>query len=191
MKLTRGLAASKMAARTKVKDIATINQLLTGAEREADRTGDATPGAEHLLLSALALPDGTARRAFQLAGIDPDGLRDAIAAAHATALSIVGIVPAAEAGTGEARGQHPPDAAPRKGPLRINAPAQQAFQRAVARSKATEPAALRGVDVVAAVAEQEHGTAARALTVLGVDRPALLEACQAVPGQTGKTSGPP
>ncbi|MBK6300079.1 MAG: hypothetical protein IPF40_03180 [Actinomycetales bacterium] len=40
------------------RDVRTINALLTGAEREARRGGDALPGPEHLLLSALDLADG-------------------------------------------------------------------------------------------------------------------------------------
>ena len=69
-----------------VRDARTIKQLLEGAEAEATRAGEPQPGAEHLLLAALDLPDGSARRAFAAAGADPDALRDAIAAQrHGTA----------------------------------------------------------------------------------------------------------
>ncbi|MGZ8476106.1 MAG: Clp protease N-terminal domain-containing protein, partial [Candidatus Limnocylindria bacterium] len=43
----------------------TIKKLLTDAEVEARAMGEAEPGAEHLLLAALDLPDGSARRAFE------------------------------------------------------------------------------------------------------------------------------
>jgi ClpA/ClpB-like protein len=49
------------------------------------------PGAEHLLLAALELPDGTARRAFERVGADPNALRQAIEEQHAEALCAVGI----------------------------------------------------------------------------------------------------
>ena len=44
----------------KVRDMRTIKTLLSGAEAEAQRARESLPGAEHLLLSAVALPDGSA-----------------------------------------------------------------------------------------------------------------------------------
>jgi hypothetical protein len=63
--------------RNPVRDMRTIKTLMTGAEAEALEAGESVPGAEHLLLSALALPDGSARRAFERVGADPDELRAA------------------------------------------------------------------------------------------------------------------
>ena len=79
-----------------IGDVRTIKALLTGAENEALRDGQTTPGAEHLFLSALALPEGSARRAFARIGIDPDGLRAAITAQHVEALGAIGIDAAPE-----------------------------------------------------------------------------------------------
>jgi hypothetical protein len=76
-----------------IQEFRTIRQLLGGAERLAQESGETLPGAEHLLLAALALPDGTARRAFERLGVDPDGLPSAIASQHADALRTVGIEP--------------------------------------------------------------------------------------------------
>lgn len=148
-------------------DIATINKLLTGAEAEAQRTGDPLPGAEHLLLSALALPDGTARRAFERVGADPDRFRGAIGSTHDAALRGIGIA------ADEDIAGSPPSTRPATGLLRTNASAQQAFQTAVKLAKATKPSRLRGAHVVEAVARMELGTAARALELLGIDRAAL------------------
>ncbi len=80
-----------MGLKSPVRDIRTINRLLGGAEAEARRKGESLPGAEHLLLAALALPEGSARRAFERVGADPDRLADAIAAQHADALAAIGI----------------------------------------------------------------------------------------------------
>src|SRR5687767_10675111 len=77
---------TRMKLTKRVRDVRTINMLLTGAEAEARRAGESLPGAEHLLLSAIALPDGSARRAFERVGADPDRLQAAIAAQHADAL---------------------------------------------------------------------------------------------------------
>ena len=146
----------------------TIRQLLEGAERLAQRSGDAHPGAEHLLLSALALPDGTARRAFERLGADPDGLQPAIAAQHADALRAVGI----ELDAGEAVVPAPEA----RGVFLSTPSAQSAFRRAVELSKHPKPRRLLGAHVVAAVAEIERGTVARALRRMGVDRAKLVAA---------------
>ena len=127
--------------------------------------GDSLPGAEHLLLSALELPDGSARRTFERVGADPDRLDDAIAEVHAGALRSVGIEPPEQFDDDE-----PLDAP--KGAYRSNASARAAFQAASDMARSGE-GGLRGAHVVAAVADMERGTAARALDVMGVDRAAL------------------
>ncbi len=161
-----------------IRDIRTIKGLLTGAETEARGTGDDVPGPEHLLLSAAALPDGSAARALAAVGVDAAALRTAVAAVHADALAGVGL----EAGTAAAA---PALEAPATGPMRTSPQAQQVFQRAVALAKRSSPAGLRGVHVVAAVAELEHGTAVRALRRLGVEPDRLLAAARAGDGLPG------
>ncbi len=158
-----------------IREIRTISRLLTGAEAEAHAAGETQPGAEHLLLSALALSEGSARRAFERLGVDPDGLRQAIAAQYAEALRAIGIEPVRDdlldvpAGGG---------AVAASGRFRGTASEQAAFQAAVALAKAKKPSRLVGAHVVAAVAQMEHGTAARALRAMGIDRQALATAAQ-------------
>jgi ATP-dependent Clp protease ATP-binding subunit ClpA len=154
----------------RMRDVRTIKTLLTGAEAEAHEAGDSLPGAEHLLLSALALPEGSAARAFERVGADPGQLRAAIAAQHADALRSIGI--------------EPPDDSALAGGMptatrvyRSNASARSAFQ--AASKLARSDGRLVGAHVVAAVAAMEHGSAARALTVMGIDRAALAAAAQA------------
>lgn len=149
------------------KDVRTIKALLGDAERKALDGGEERAGAEHLLLAALDLPDGTARRAFERAGGDPDRLPDAIRAVHAGALAGVGI-----AAPDEDALAVPAPPAP-TGPMRTGASCQAAFQRATELSR---PGHLLGAHVVAAVAEQEEGTAPRAIRELGLDRDALRAA---------------
>ena len=148
----------------------TIKQLLEGAERLAQKSGESLPGAEHLLLSALALPDGTARRAFERLGVDSAGLPSAIAAQHEDALRAVGIEVDAKDLDRPA-----PEA---RGVFLSTASAQNAFKRAVELSGKPEPRRLRGAHVVLAVTEMEHGTVARALTRMGVDREHLAAAAR-------------
>ena len=157
---------------TAIRDIRTIKRLLTGAEEEARRTGEEVPGPEHLLLSAAALPDGTAASALSRVGVDAATLRSAVAEVHAEALTGIGLEPEAAPAATTAL------AAPATGPMRTSPQAQQVFQRAVELSRRASPAGLRGVHVVAAVGELERGTAVRALRRLGAEPEQLLAAAR-------------
>ncbi|MGY1743988.1 Clp protease N-terminal domain-containing protein [Blastococcus sp. SYSU D00695] len=157
------------------RDIRTIKRLLTGAEAEARSAGEDVPGPEHLLLSAAALPDGSAARALAEVGVDLDALRTAVARTHADALAGLGLEPPAAAAA-------PALAAPATGPMRTSPQAQQVFQRAVELSRAATPAGLRGAHVVAAATELERGTVVRALRSAGVDPQALHAAALAEAG---------
>lgn len=63
---------------TKLRDARTIKTLCERAEVHALRDQQQKPGAEHFLLAALDLEDGTARLAFSRAGAAPEGLHTAI-----------------------------------------------------------------------------------------------------------------
>jgi ATP-dependent Clp protease ATP-binding subunit ClpA len=154
-----------------IREFRTIRALLGGAERLAREAGEELPGAEHLLLAAVALPDGTARRAFERLGVDPGGLSAAIAAQHADALRAIGIDP------GETAALETP-AAPASGVFRATPSAQVVFQRAVDLSGTPKPRRLLGAHVVVAVCEMERGTVARALRLMGVDRDRLAAAAR-------------
>jgi ATP-dependent Clp protease ATP-binding subunit ClpA len=156
-----------------VRNIQTISALLKTAEAEALATGEELPGAEHLLLSALALEDGTARRAFAAVGADPNGLREAIAAQHAEALRAIGIEPVADDLLDPPGGSTPTRRAYRATPS-----GQAVFHAAVDLHKRHEGPRLLGAHVVAAVAGMEHGTALRALRAMGVDPSALADAAR-------------
>ena len=155
----------------RVRDVRTINTLLTGAEVEARRTGETLPGAEHLLLSALALPDGSARRTFERVGADPDGLRSAIEGQHAAALRAIGIEPPDDSELGS-------DLPAPTRAFRSNASARSVFQNASKMARSDHSSPLIGAHVVLAIADMEHGTAARALTAMGIDRTALAAAAR-------------
>jgi ATP-dependent Clp protease ATP-binding subunit ClpA len=149
----------------------TIRRLLEDAERLAREAGEAGPGAEHLLLAAVGLPDGTARRAFERVGIDPADLPSAIESQHADALRAVGIVAATLA-------EPAAPAPPARGLFRSAPSAQAVFRRAVELSRGPKPRRLLGAHVVIAVAEMEHGSAPRALARLGVERVQLAAAAR-------------
>ena len=134
------------------RDMRTIRMHLDGAEAEANRAGESTPGAEHLLLAALDFLDGTARWAFERVGADPSTLRQAIEERHVEALRAVGID--ADAGVEGAVSVAPPA----KGVYRSSGSAQSAFLAAGKLARETR-SQLVGAHVLLAIADMEHGTA--------------------------------
>lgn len=159
-----------MGLRDAVSDVRTIDELLTSAERHALALGDDVPGAEHLLLAALGLDEGSARRALAAFGVDLEALRAAVVAVHAEGLRAIGMAD-------DECGVEVPVRAPGK-LFRSTATAQKAFQRAVELSKNDSPRMLRGGHVVVAICELHAGTVVRAFDVLGIDRSELAEAAR-------------
>jgi ATP-dependent Clp protease ATP-binding subunit ClpA len=160
--------------RSALTDITTINALLTGAENLARDAGEKVPGAELLVISALALPDGTARRAFARVGADPDEFSTSVTALPAAALRAAGLVtanaPAADIpAAGTPAVAHADSTSPDPDVTPVNASAQQAFQVAVRLSKATKPSQLLGAHVILAICQMKPTTAVRALRSMGVD----------------------
>jgi ATP-dependent Clp protease ATP-binding subunit ClpA len=156
-------------------DMRTIKQLLTDAERIARELGEEEPGAEHLLLSAIGLPDGSAARALGTVGVDADRLRAALREEQADALVTAGVPrDAAEAMT------EPAPLGPAGTPLLYAAgpSAREVFQEAGRMARASKQR-LAGAHVVAAVAELERGTLPRVLDRLGVDLGRLADAARA------------
>lgn len=152
----------------KLAEMRTIKEILTSAESLAHEMGDEEPGAEHLLLAAVDMQDGHARRAFERVGADPDGFAAAIVRQHETALAAAGIEAAPKPPT------HIPSSD--KKPMNLGPSARQAFQRATKLVKTYRPAAFGSAHIVLGVTEQEHGTAARALAAMEVDRTRLRDA---------------
>jgi ATP-dependent Clp protease ATP-binding subunit ClpA len=157
--------------RRRLADMRTMKELFTNAEAEAQRAGESEPGAEHLLLAAVELPDGSARRAFDRVGVDPAALRDAIADQHDDALRAVGVEATGDALT-------VPPAAPPRGPYRTKGSAQTLFQRVTTLVR-SERSQLYGAWFVLAATESENGTTARALRRLGIETDDLAAAARA------------
>ena len=154
----------------RIADMRTIKTLCESAERHANSLGDSEPGPEHLLLAALDLPDGLARRAFATAGVDPSQLRAGITAAHGAALAAVGADPGLVAGEAPVP--------PREGIYRSKG-SMEAVMRALADWPRAAGEALTGAHVAAVVASSPQGTAARALKAIGTDAAALASAARA------------
>jgi ATP-dependent Clp protease ATP-binding subunit ClpA len=152
----------------RIGDMGVIQTLCLQAENHARRDGQSEPGAEHFLLAALDLPDGTARRAFERVGADHAGLEAAIAAQYAKALGVLGLDVGAEP---EAEALEPPHGVYRAAPS-----GRDVMQALAAHRRFGDASSLVGAHVVAEVASMPHGVAARALREMGIDREALRQA---------------
>lgn len=155
--------------KSKLNDMSTVKRLCERAEAHALQDHQREPGAEHFLLAALDLPDGTARLAFERAGVEPEALRAAIERQYGDALRSIGL--RAEMPTGT--------------PMSANAGIYQAapsgreiMQALAAARKGHSP--LLGAHVVGIVAGMSHGVAARALRALGVDIITLKSTADAI-----------
>lgn len=155
-------------------DMRTIKQLLTDAERIARELGEEEPAAEHLLLSAMGLADGSAARALGSLGVDADLLRAALREEQAEALVTAGVPrETAEAMT------EPAPLGPGGAPLLYGAgPSAREVFREAGRLARSSKQRLAGAHVVAAVAELERGTLPRVLGRLNVDRRRLADAAR-------------
>lgn len=159
--------------RARARDMRSITELLETAERIARRRGATQPAAEHLVLAALQLPDGTARRAFERLGVSPDAVASGLDAQHAEALHAIGI----QADDDEIDAQLPRPV-PATGIYHSGPSAQQLFQRA-GKDARHDGRGFLGAHVLRAATTLEHGTMARTLDYMGIDRGALRDAATA------------
>ncbi|MEX0836374.1 MAG: Clp protease N-terminal domain-containing protein [Nitriliruptor sp.] len=150
------------AIKQRAEALRTIARLLPAAEVEAQRDGRSEPAAEDLVLAALALPDGAARRALASVGCDPDELRAALAMQHADALRATDV-------TGDVDGDALPEPAEPAGVYRSTGSAQELFQEATRRHREAG-APFTSAWLLLVGVEREKGPLARAFVALGLDR---------------------
>jgi ATP-dependent Clp protease ATP-binding subunit ClpA len=152
--------------RARIQDIGTVKALCIAAETHARDGGEDKPGAEHFLLAALDLPDGTARRAFEQLGANADNFKEAIGLQYTDALRGVGLTtePTVEDDVVVSGDRKLYDAQPS---------GQAVMQQLAARRKDLNDAALVGAQVVEVVASMQHGVAVRSLRAMGIDPAAL------------------
>ncbi len=161
-----------MSPRRPFADIATMNTLFPAAESEALAMGESEPGAEHLVIAALGLPDGSAARAFERVGADPDDFKKAVAAQHDEALRSVGIAVPDQLAS---EGVRPPTK--RRGVFRSKGSSQQVFRRVVKLVR-KEKSQIYGAYIVMVAAEMNEGTVVRALEHMGIAPAALALAAR-------------
>jgi len=165
--------------RQRFRDMKTIKALCLEAEKVGNADGQTAPGAEHFVLSALALPDGTARKAFQRLHADPDCFRAAIAKQYESALQNVGITfPHADA-------MHDQTPVSTSGGLYQVRPSAQALMQRLTREimkqehQANATAPLLGAHVLLAALAAQYGVTARACQAMNIEPEKLKEAAKA------------
>ena len=162
------------------RDVSTINALCSGAEKLANANGQKEPGAEHLVLSALELPDGTARKAFRRIHVDPDGFRAAIARQYKDALQNIGIALAPEAAIADEASAVAAGTGLYKAQASADALMQTLAGDIMAKEHEVDPAApLLGAHVILAATAAQYSVAARAFRAMGIDPVKLAEAATA------------
>lgn len=155
--------------RLRIQDMKTINKLISGADEQAHISGEEKPGAEHYLLSALKMPEGSARRVFERVGADPDKFHEAIGKQYSDALKSVGI------DVESIDNESEPVETERM--FHNSKPSGQAVMKELyALKKKDKDRPLLGAHVVGVVASMEHGVAARALRAMGVDKAGIAKA---------------
>ena len=148
----------------------TLGTLCQQAERHARAEGVAEPGAEHFVLAALDLEDGSAQRVFAELGVDAEAFRQALAGNRREALARVGLPQYdLEADASDL---------PPMTPLYEAAESGKALVQALAARRGE--GRLHGAHVLAAVAAMPHGAAPRAFRALGISADALARAAQKI-----------
>ncbi len=153
-------------------DMGTIKLLCEAAELEANADHQGAPGAEHFVLAALQLPDGSAQRVFAKLEITGDDFRNALRELHRSALASAG-VDGAQISASES--SVPP--LPRPSGIYNAAPSGEAVVKGLAAlRKRGVHGPLAGVHVLEVTSAVQHGMTAKAFQLLGHGRPSVMAA---------------
>jgi ATP-dependent Clp protease ATP-binding subunit ClpA len=151
-----------------------MNAMFPAAKLEAERMGESEPGEEHLVLAALELPEGSARRAFERIGVDPGAFRLAISKQHDDALRAAAAKALDESSDDESTSK--PDLS--FSVMRTSPSAQMVFRKVV-ELVSEENSPLYGAFVVMVAAGIEQGKTTQALRSMGVEPADLVDAARA------------
>ena len=156
------------------RDMGTIKTLCEAAERIANAEQQKAPSAEHFVLAALELPDGSAARVFRKLGLSAETFHEALRELHRAALSAAGV--SKEQILGSERSVPP---LPQPGDIYRATPSGDAVLKGLAAlRKRGVTAPLTGVHVLEVVAAMQHGPTARAFNLLGRDPTSVMAAIQ-------------
>lgn len=152
----------------RINDMRMIKFISETAEQMADELGDAEPGAEHMVLAAILMPDGSGARVMSRFGHDLESVRQAIKDQYNDSLADIGIDPAT---LPDDLGKGPVE--PRS-PFYLGQPSMQVVFRKLSEEEGIfGKTPLTGARVLARATEIERGVIARIWMKLGIDPSAL------------------
>ncbi|MCG7926815.1 MAG: Clp protease N-terminal domain-containing protein [Candidatus Thiodiazotropha taylori] len=133
--------------------------------------GEERPGAEHFVLSALNLEDGTAKRAFERLGADSGKFQAAIKKQYTEALSYIGIdQPSLDI--------QPEPIETTKTFQESQASGQDLMKKLFALKQQDKQHPLLGAHVLCAVADMHYGVVSRAFKVMGITPEHLIRSAR-------------
>ena len=153
----------------RINDIKTINQLIPNAETQANAMGEETAGAEHYVLSALELKDGSAKRIFTALDISPQDYHTAINKQYDQALDSIGVDAKTVSVEPVTNQKLFPDPHPS---------GRQLMKSLHALRKKDKDIPLLGAHVLKVAADIKHGVVARAFKALDIKQEDLKNAIQ-------------
>jgi len=142
----------------------TISRLIKGAESHANLSGDEKAGAEHYVLSALDLPDGSAAKVFSMLGISSEQYKQSLEKQYSDALDSVGV---------NIDNTEPESIEERSNFVNVQPSGSDLMKSLHSIKQSDKDRALLGVHVLSAVAKMKKGAAIRAFKALGIDRDRL------------------
>lgn len=156
----------------RMKDMDTVKKLCLGAEQHAHNIGEEIPGAEHFLLSAFDLPDGTARRVFERVGAIPDKFTAAIKKQYSEALGNIGL----DTSKVDLDDNNSNIDVPNRVLFESKPSAQSLMKELVKLRRSDKDTPLLGLHVIEVLSSKELGVVARALKLMGITQSALKNA---------------
>jgi ATP-dependent Clp protease ATP-binding subunit ClpA len=152
----------------RIASMKVINDLLTEAERVANRLGESVVAPEHVLVAAAGHPDGAAAAVLAASGIDAGMVEAAVVGVHDDALAAVGL----DAGVAS-------PTAPSPGVFRGTDAVGEFLRSVQEQAKAYDADLLSSAHILVAATLVQRGTIARTLDRLGLDRDDLRRAAVA------------
>lgn len=153
--------------RLRFSDMKTIAKLIPGADEQARAMGEEKPGAEHFVLSALNLEDGTAMRVFSKLGVDSKKFKNAIKDQYHEALDSIGI-------HSESTSIEPDSVPSNKIFLESQPSGENLMKLLVTLKKEDKQRPLTGAHVLIVAASAQYGVVPRALKSLNIDKELLV-----------------
>ncbi|MEW8323534.1 MAG: Clp protease N-terminal domain-containing protein [Candidatus Thiodiazotropha taylori] len=153
--------------RLRFRDMRTVSKLIAGADKQASLLVEEKPGAEHFVLSALNLEDGTAKRAFERLGADSGKFQAAVEKQYSEALSHIGMDP-------PSLDIQPEPIETTKTFQESQASGQDLMKKLFALKQQDKQHPLLGAHVLCAVADMQHGVVSRAFRVMGIKPEQLI-----------------